>query len=162
MARGRAFIASGRRLSVALASLLCCIASLDAQTTRQLLETAKTLKCDFTLMTTGTWNADGSPQAQVRERRVSFVFKSIDTQEGSAQIDGSSAAPSIIVQLSGGYLHFMQIAATGYLYTTTVFDKPSRPGKLKAVHTRHEYTDVALPGYTSRPEQYFGDCDVIN
>jgi len=31
-------------------------------------------------------------------------------------------------------------------------------GKLRAVHTRHEYTEVSLPGFTSRPEQYYGDC----
>jgi hypothetical protein len=27
-----------------------------------------------------------------------------------------------------------------------------------AVHTRHEYTDISLPGFTSRPEMYIGDC----
>ena len=29
-----------------------------------------------------------------------------------------------------------------------------------AVHTRHEYTDVLLIGFTSRPEQYYGDCAI--
>ncbi len=37
--------------------------------------------------------------------------------------------------------------------------KRKEQGKLKAVHTRHEYTEVSLPGYTSRPEQYYGECD---
>jgi len=27
------------------------------------------------------------------------------------------------------------------------------------VHARHEYTEVSLPGYTSRPEQYYGECE---
>jgi hypothetical protein len=51
--------------------------------------------------------------------------------------------------------------AYGALYVTTVFNTESRPGKLQAVHTRHEYTPVSVPGFTSRPEQYYGDCDVI-
>ena len=25
-----------------------------------------------------------------------------------------------------------------------------------------EYTDVSLPGFTSRPEQYYGDCEVVH
>jgi hypothetical protein len=29
-----------------------------------------------------------------------------------------------------------------------------------AVHTRHEYTDTRLVGFTSRPELYIGDCAV--
>jgi hypothetical protein len=40
-----------------------------------------------------------------------------------------------------------------------VFDKETRAGRLQAVHTRHEYTAVSLPGFTSRPEQYYGDCE---
>jgi len=28
------------------------------------------------------------------------------------------------------------------------------------VHTRHEYTEVRLPGFTSRPEQYYGECEI--
>jgi hypothetical protein len=57
-------------------------------------------------------------------------------------------------------LHFMQVTSPGALYTTTVFDQVSRPGKLKAVHTRHEWQAFALPGYSSRPEQYYGECEV--
>jgi hypothetical protein len=41
-----------------------------------------------------------------------------------------------------------------------VFDKENTPGKYKAVHTRHEYTEVSLPGFTSRPEQYYGECEI--
>ena len=54
----------------------------------------------------------------------------------------------------------MQSFRDGPLYITTVFNKESRAGKLKAVHTRHEYADVALPGFTSSPEQYYGECEV--
>jgi hypothetical protein len=65
----------------------------------------------------------------------------------------------IIAQLSGGSLHLMQTSRSGAVYITTVYPSESRGGKLKAVHARHEYTEVSLPGYTSRPEQYYGECD---
>ncbi len=48
------------------------------------------------------------------------------------------------------------------MYTTTIFPSEARAGKLKAVHTRHEYTQVSLPGYTSRPERYYGECEIVN
>jgi hypothetical protein len=41
-----------------------------------------------------------------------------------------------------------------------VFDRPGRNGTLLAAHSRHEFTPVQLPGFTSRPEQYYGECDV--
>jgi hypothetical protein len=31
---------------------------------------------------------------------------------------------------------------------------------LQAVHTRHENTLIALPGFTSKPEQYYGHCEI--
>jgi len=51
---------------------------------------------------------------------------------------------------------------SGSVYLTTVFaDKESRSGSaFKAVHTRHEFTPVRLAGWTSRPEQYYGHCEV--
>jgi hypothetical protein len=55
----------------------------------------------------------------------------------------------------------MQVFRTGPLYVTTVFDKDAN-GKLKAVHSRHEYFAVPLAGATSSPEQYYGECEVVN
>jgi hypothetical protein len=52
------------------------------------------------------------------------------------------------------------MSGEGVLRITTVFDKQNSPGKFKAVHARHEYTDVSLPGFTSRPEQYYGECEL--
>jgi hypothetical protein len=127
---------------------------------RQVLQTAKSLKCDFRLMATGTWGADGAPSGEVKTATLSLGFIDIDPENGIAEVEGSFGAPRIIVQLAGGYLHFMQVGLNGFLYTTTVFDKVSRPGRYKAVHTRHEYTEINLPGYTSRPQQYYGDCAI--
>ena len=39
----------------------------------------------------------------------------------------------IIVRFSPGALHFIQAFRDGPLYTTTIFDKESRDGQLKAV-----------------------------
>ncbi len=54
----------------------------------------------------------------------------------------------------------MQMQSAGPLYTTTVLAKETRDGRLMAIQTRHEYTDISLPGFTSRPEMYLGDCAV--
>ncbi len=67
----------------------------------------------------------------------------------------------IVTRYAGGYLHFIQSFLNGPLYITTVFDKKTITGKLKAVHSRHEHTDVAVPGYTSTPEQYYGECEIL-
>jgi hypothetical protein len=31
---------------------------------------------------------------------------------------------------------------------------------LLAVHVRHEYSPAIIPGFTSRPEMYVGDCAI--
>jgi hypothetical protein len=74
-----------------------------------------------------------------------------------------SGAPHIIVRLVEGNLHFLAMNSTGSMYITTVFsDRESRAsGKWKAVHTRHEFTEVQLSSFTSRPEQYYGSCAVL-
>ena len=93
---------------------------------------------------------------------IRMEFDTIEPQEGSARYAGGDtnlAVSDIIAQLSGGSLHLLQTSRSGAVYITTVYPSESRGGKLKAVHARHEYTEVSLPGYTSRPEQYYGECD---
>ena len=90
---------------------------------------------------------------------LSLRFEAIDADEGTARIIGMFGPSDIIVRLSAGTLHFVQVFSAGPLYTTTVFPKETRGRKLQAVHTRHEYTEVSLPGFTSRPEQYYGECE---
>ncbi|MBM3778060.1 MAG: hypothetical protein FJW23_07445 [Acidimicrobiia bacterium] len=58
-------------------------------------------------------------------------------------------------------MHLLAIDNSGPVYLTTVFDSPGRPGRYKAAHSRHEFTPVSLPGFTSRPEQYVGDCELV-
>jgi hypothetical protein len=134
---------------------------LHAQTT---LEDVKTLKCAFTLMTTGNWEKD-VPTAAVTPVKLSMQFDAIDTQDGTANVvdvsAASAGAPHITVRLLGDNLHFLAMNSSGSVYLTTVFaDKEGRTsGRFKSAHTRHEFTPVRLTGYTSRPEQYYGHCE---
>jgi hypothetical protein len=150
---------SVRALAVIVAFLTSSQAP-DAQgTVRKRLEAAKSLSCVFPMFATGTWNNDG-PRAEVKTSKLSLRVEAIDTQDGTAQIVGILGASYAVARLAEGTLHLMTIDNAGPLYVTTVFDKETSGGKLKAVHTRHEYTDVSLPGFTSRPEQYYGECEV--
>ena len=118
----------------------------------------KSVRCTFDLLATGTW-AQEKTEAQVKQAKLVLEFADIDTQEGTANATGGFGAPHVVVRLSGGNLHFLQVASNGPLYVTTVFEQRTPGGKLKAVHTRHEYTLVSVPGFTSRPEQYYGLCE---
>jgi hypothetical protein len=118
---------------------------------------AKTLKCEFTLMSRGTW-VKGEVQGETKPVKLTFAFIKINADEGTADAQGMFDPSEIIVRLSNGTLHFVQSFREGPLYTTTVWPKETKNGNLQAVHSRHEFTEVSLPGYTSRPEQYYGEC----
>jgi hypothetical protein len=124
------------------------------------LAAAKSVTCAFSTMAVGTWN-NGTPAVETKPAKLTLGFDQIDTEDGTARVIGAFGPSDIIVKLSDGTLHFMQSFREGPLYTTTIFPHESRPGKLQAVHTRHEYTEVSLPGFTSRPEQYYGDCEIV-
>jgi hypothetical protein len=123
------------------------------------LAAATTLRCSSPLLATGDWT-NGEPQAESKPAKLSFTFSGVDAQDGTAEADLGYGPSHIIVRLAEGSLHFIQVGSAGPVYLTTVFDQESRAGKLKAVHTRHEYTPVKVAGFTSRPEQYYGECEV--
>lgn len=153
------------RRTRALLGLLVSLAGGDAAQAQvradQRLATAKSLKCVFPVMATGTWKS-GAPQAETKSAALSLGFDEINADDGTARVIGMFGPSDIIVRLSYGTLHFVQSFREGPLYTTTIFPKEARSGRLQAVHTRHEYTEVSLPGFTSRPEQYYGDCGIEN
>src|ERR1700730_6126333 len=130
------------------------------------LDNVQRLKCAFTLMAMGTWD-NGVPRADVRPATLAMQFDDIDPQDGTATVADvstvSAGAPHLTVRLLGDSLHFLAMNSSGAVYLTTVFsDRESRAGgKFKAVHTRHEFTQVMLVNYTSRPEQYYGYCEVV-
>ena len=128
------------------------------------LGNVQSLKCTFTLLATGTWD-NSAPSAEVTPANLTMQFDAIDTQDGTASVSNVSATgggtPNVTVRLLGDNLHILAMNSTGSVYLTSVFaDRDSRAGaKFKAAHTRHEFTQVRLAGFTSRPEQYYGYCE---
>jgi hypothetical protein len=123
------------------------------------LAAATTLRCEFLVSSTGSWS-EGAARAQIAPATLRIVFAAINTDEGTAEAAGGMGTSDIIARLSSTGLHFIQMFRDGPLYVTTVFAQESRPGKLKAVHTRHEENGVKIPGFTSSPEQYYGECEI--
>jgi hypothetical protein len=123
------------------------------------------LKCTFTHKALGTWDKEAVPAVELTPAKLSMVFDAIDTQDGTANVIEVSApdagAPHITVRLLANNLHLMAMNISGSVYLTSVFaDRDSRAGgNFKAVHTRHEFTPTRLTGWTSRPEQYYGQCE---
>jgi hypothetical protein len=140
-------------------SLLLAAAARAQDPSRNRLVGVKALACTFTLVATGTWT-DGEPKAEVKPAKLSIAYDSIDVESGTARTVEGAGSLDLIAKLSLWNLHLLWIGSEGSVYLTTVFDRETKGGKLRAVHTRHEYTDVSLPGYTSRPEQYYGECEV--
>jgi hypothetical protein len=126
------------------------------------LAAAKGLRCTFPLNATGVWKKDGQPDAALKPATLVLQFDSIDIDDGTARLRNGSMESDIIARSVTGYLHLIQSFRSGPLYTTTIFDKETTGGKLKAVHSRHEYFDVPLSGATSSPEQYYGECQITN
>jgi hypothetical protein len=122
---------------------------------------ATSLRCSFSTQTKAGWRADGSADISTGKGALTLRFEGIDTDAGTAELRTGSMTSELIVRASQGYLNFLQVFRTGPIYTTTVFDAGSRGDKFKAVHSRHEYLDPPLPGATSGPEQYYGECEIV-
>lgn len=137
--------------------------SANAQGPQGPLAQAKHVRCTFPVMATVSW-AKGQPEVQIKPPTETkpVEFMNINTDEGTADLKGTYGKYDIIVRYAGGYLHLIQSFLDGPLYTTTVMEKKTADGKFMAVYSRHERTDVSLPGYTSTPEQYYGSCEVLN
>jgi len=125
------------------------------------LATAKSIKCTFPVIASSTLR-DEPPKAEVKPATLVLEFEEINPDEGSARLKAGFGNYDIVVRYTQGYLHFIQSFRDGPLYVTTVLDQKTKAGKLKAMHSRHEYTAVSLPGYTSSPEQYYGECEILN
>ena len=142
----------GRLVRVSIIRVAALVAALSAANVAaqgRLVDTTS-LDCTFTVIATGTW-IDGAAEASLDASTFSIRFEEIDTDSATAEVVGPYGASSIIVRQTGDYLHLVQMFMVGPLYTTTVIDRETSEGKLMAVHTRHEYTDTSLPGFTSRP-----------
>jgi hypothetical protein len=126
------------------------------------LATVTKMKCTFPIMWMGDWTKPGDAQGKSDKSDLTVTYDAIDTQDGTAQVSGFTGNFYITVRLVANVaLHLLHTDAAGPVYMTTVFNKPAHPGTFKAVHTRHEFTEVSLPGFTSRPEQYVGECELL-
>lgn len=148
-------------LTAAAAMMSTISAGAQAPTPRARLAAVTTLNCTFTSVATGTWQKDGTAAVETGPSTLKVVFSNINIDEGTADLEGSFGGSYFIsVRHATDYLHLIQMHGSGPLYTTTVHARESREGRLIAVHTRHEYTEVRLANFTSRPEMYIGDCSL--
>ena len=129
------------------------------QSQDDVLATVGSLKCEFLVHATGTWTI-GTAQAPVNPEAFSLRFESIHAEEGTAQVRGAFSVTDITARLSAGSLHLFQVLPHGPLYMTTVFSTATRGGRLRAVHSRHEFTDDSQPSLSLRPRQYYGECEL--
>jgi hypothetical protein len=128
---------------------------------QQRLAAAKRVECTFSTLATGDWKGT-TPEASVKTAELEALFTDINVDEGTAESASVYGESFISVRYARGYLHFMQISDVGPLFVTTIFPQELQNGRLKAVQVRLEYAATTLPGFTSRPEMYFGDCAVTS
>jgi hypothetical protein len=153
------------RIGVVAAALVVAAtnAALAQDTSKNPLAQVKALKCRFSVYTTGAWK-NGEPQAQVRQpEQLMLDIDEIDTDSGSGRVTGTSGPADVVALLTVSSLHFMERSVTGTLNITTVFVGDPNGTTFRAVHARHDYLPMSLPGYTSEPSvsQHYGFCDAL-
>jgi hypothetical protein len=112
----------------------------------------------------GSWTKAQEPQAQVRQpETLQLEIDEIDTDSGSGRVTGTAGPAEVTALLTISSLHFMERSVTGTLNITTVFAGEPDTKTFRAVHTRHDYLPMSLPGYQSEPSvsQHYGVCDAI-
>jgi len=103
------------------------------------------------------------PKVEIKPPTVPILqFDAINTDEGTAQLKNGFGTYDIIVRYAQGYLNFIQSFRDGPVHVTTILEQKTKAGKYKAMHSRHEFTIVSLPGFTSSPEQYYGECEILS
>lgn len=159
----------GTTRSTLLAALVAASAAAGAGAQGRLTEVTS-LRCSFPVVSWGDWTG-GRAEGRVGGSRLTVRFGDIDMEAAVAVVDAGVPitevdavepyGPShLITRVTDEYLHFIQMFTAGALFTTTVIDRETTSGRLMAVHTRHLFADDADPSATSRPEQYYGDCEV--
>lgn len=121
------------------------------------------LRCMFSVSGIGAWEG-GQPRGRVNTEGVlSLQIDTIDAHDGSARLSGAGASDAhVVARLADRSLHFLETDVTGSLSVTTVFAQRSRPGRLKAVHSRTSFLPVDLPGFSAEPSvsQFYGECEI--
>ena len=154
------------KVAVAVSMALALGTGARAQTTdKNPLAQVKALKCRFSIYASGAWaKTTQEPSAQVRQPETLMLdIDEIDTDSGSGRVTGTAGPAEVTALLTLSSLHFMERSVTGTLNITTVFSGAEGATSFRAVHTRHDYLPLALPGYVSDPSvsQHYGTCDVV-
>ena len=123
------------------------------------LARVKSLKCSFTIFSTVKWKS-GAPEPEIKQAQLSLDIDEIDTDSGTARVTGTSGPVHVTALLTVSSLHFMERSVTGTLNLTTVFVGEAGAQKLRAVHARHDYLPMSIPGFVSEPtvSQNYGTC----
>ena len=103
----------------------------------------------------------GVPQGEVKQAQLSLDIDEIETEDGTARVTGTSGAVHVTALLTVSSLHFMERSVTGTLNVTTVFAPGGSSQTLRAVHARHDYLPMSIPGFVSEPTvtQNYGTCE---
>jgi len=151
------------KAALVTAIVLACALTAAAQTTeKNPLAQVKNLKCRFSVYASGSWTKTQEPQAQVRQpETLQLEIDEIDTDSGSGRVTGTAGPTEVTALLTISSLHFMERSVTGTLNITTVFAGEPDAKTFRAVHTRHDYLPMSLPGYQSEPSvsQHYGVCE---
>jgi hypothetical protein len=142
-------------------SIAFILVVLPSPANAQALAKVTSVRCKFSLMAISSLRNE-PPTAEIKPSDLELVFDAINADEGTAQLKSNIGAYDIIVRYAQGYLNFIQSYREGKVYVTTILEQKTKTGKFKAMHSRHEFTVVALPGITSSPEQYYGECEILN
>lgn len=113
------------------------------QWTAEDLLSARSLYCELPTSVNAEWDGDGEPDLTTgsgEEFTLRFIL--IDLEAGTAQFVGNAGDTQVhaikggLLGLGDAAISFIEVTPVGFLNVTTVF-AANRPGKFKAVHSRH-------------------------
>ena len=131
--------------------------SAQASEKKNALADIRVLKCSFPVAATGSWK-ERMPKAEIQlGPALTLVIDDIDIDGGTARI-GTTHTTALLTQNS---VHFMERTMAGSLTMITVLAQKSPQGKMRAVRSRHDYLQMAIPGYVAEPNvsQHYGECE---
>lgn len=114
------------------------------------------LTCVFPVSAVGSWK-DGAAKADLRTGpELSLTIEEIDADGGTARL-GTTHLTAVLTQNS---VHFMERTMAGSLTMLTVLTERSPAGTFRAVRSRHDYLQMAIPGFVAQPNvsQHYGEC----
>src|SRR5262249_54309185 len=144
-----------------VATVLASCPTLAQGTDKNPLAQVKSLKCRFTIYTSGSWK-NGEPQAQVRQpEQLSLDVDEIDTDSGSAPATGTSGPADVLSLSTVRTVNFIVRSVTGRLNITPLFVCEPTAKNFPAAHARHDCLPMSLPGFVSEPSvsQHYGTCE---